>query len=263
MCALHVDINAPRSVREAIRHGGWSGPTSGICPGYLQANMVILHKELAADFETFCRQNPGPCPLLAVLPPGCKEPTELAPGADITTDLPKYRIYRNGRFTEEVTDIKDVWSDEMVVFLIGCSFSFEGHLQKAGVPVRNIEQRRNVSMYITSTQCTASGFFDCPLVVSYRPVPSHLVEKAVQVTKQYGTAHGPPVHIGDHSEIGIEDLERPDFGDAVKAEEGDVGMFWACGVTSTLAAISNPKASLVITHAPGHMFLTDKTEFND
>jgi uncharacterized protein YcsI (UPF0317 family) len=159
-------------------------------------------------------------------------------------------------------DIKEYWNDDMVVFLIGCSFSFESHLMNAGVPVRNIEQQRNVSMFITSAQCAISGFFDSPLVVSYRPVPKKLVDTAVQVTQKYGAAHGPPVHIGDPSIIGIENIEKPDFGESVVAQEGDVPMFWACGVTSTLAAISNPKAQLVITHAPGHMFITDKKEFS-
>lgn len=149
----------------------------------------------------------------------------------------------------------------MVTFLIGCSFSFEGHLIEAGVPVRNIEQKRNVSMYITSQQCNPVGSFDSPLVVSYRPVPETLVSKAVEVTEKYGAAHGPPVHIGKPEEIGIEDITKPDFGESVTAQPGDVAMFWACGVTSTLAATSNPKADLVITHAPGHMFITDRKEF--
>ena len=151
----------------------------------------------------------------------------------------------------------------MVVFLIGCSFSFESHLMEAGVPVRNIEQKRNVSMYITTTPCSPVGLFDCPLVVSYRPVPSALVGTAVQVTQRYGAAHGPPVHIGDPHAIGIEDINKPDFGDSVVASDGDIPVFWACGVTSTLAAISNPKAELVITHAPGHMFITDLKEFSE
>ena len=151
----------------------------------------------------------------------------------------------------------------MVVFLIGCSFSFEGHLINAGVPVRNIQQRRNVSMYTTSIQCNPVGFFDCPLVVSYRPVPEHLVDTAKLVTQKYGAAHGPPVHIGDPAEIGISDIAKPDYGESVVAQEGDVPMFWACGVTSTLAAISHPKADIVITHAPGHMFISDRKEFAD
>lgn len=149
----------------------------------------------------------------------------------------------------------------MVTFLIGCSFSFEGHLMDAGVPVRNIEQKRNVSMYITSRQCNPVGSFDCPLVVSYRPVPENLVDTAKEVTAKYGAAHGPPVHVGDPAEIGIEDISLPDFGQSVEAKPGDVAMFWACGVTSTLAATSNPKADLVITHAPGHMFITDRKDF--
>lgn len=149
----------------------------------------------------------------------------------------------------------------MVTFLIGCSFSFEAHLLEAGVPVRNIEQKSNISMYITSRQCNPVGFFDCPLVVSYRPIPAGLVDTAVKVTEKYGAAHGPPVHIGLPSELGIEDIKKPDFGDPVTPKEGDVPVFWACGVTSTLAATSNPKATLVITHAPGHMFITDQKEF--
>jgi len=197
--------------------------------------------------------------LIAVLKPGQKEPKELAPGADITTDLPKYHIYRRGTFEKEVTNIKEYWQEDLVTFLIGCSFSFEHALLKNDVPVRNIEQGKNVSMFNTNIKCEQAGPFNCNMVVSYRPIPKEKVETAKRVTKECGAAHGPPVHIGDPKDIGIQDLNKPDYGDAVKMESGDVPVFWACGVTSTVAALS-AKGPLVITHAPGHMFVSDKRE---
>jgi uncharacterized protein YcsI (UPF0317 family) len=222
--------------------------------------LVILPLAVANDFKLFCQKNPRPCPLVEVLAPGEREPKALAPGADIATDLPKYRVYRFGELKEERTDVRDLWRSDFVTFLIGCSFSFEKKLQDGGVPVRNIEQKKNVSMYITNKECEAVGPFRSRLVVTYRPIPSHLVPVAVQITQECGVAHGPPVHIGDPLLLGINDLSKPDFGDPVEAHPGDVPVFWACGVTSTLAALA-PKCDIVITHAPGHMFITDKLEF--
>jgi uncharacterized protein YcsI (UPF0317 family) len=249
----------PKNLRQKIREGSFTKPTSGCCPGYLQANMVILHKDLAPDFKRFCEFNSQACPLICMLNPGEKEPISIAPGSDVTTDLPKYHIYHtdeHGQNKEERTDIKSLWNNDLVTFLLGCSFSFEKHLMDNGVPVRNIEQGKNVSMFITNRDCVSVGPFNTKLVVSYRPIPKHLVDTVYRVTKECGVAHGPPVHVGDESEIGIKDISKPDFGDPVDKVEGDVGVFWACGVTSTTGAISS-KSPLIITHAPGHMFVSD------
>jgi len=247
----------PSELRALIREGKFTTPTSGYCPGYLQANLVILHQDIAKDFEEFCKNNAQACPLMTVLKPGEREPKDIAVGADIARDVPKYRIWRYGQLVEERTDVSELWNENLVSFFLGCSFGFEKALMDAGVPVRNIEQKKNVSMYTTNIPCVSAGPFSTQLVVSYRPVPEHLVKTAFKVTEEFGESHGRPVHSGDPSKIGIKDLNKPDFGDAVEQKEGDVPVFWACGVTSTMAAIS-AKSPLVITHSPGHMFVTDK-----
>jgi uncharacterized protein YcsI (UPF0317 family) len=249
-------LDIPAQVRSKIRSGAHSLPTSGLCPGFQQANVVILPKEFAEDFEKFCRSNSQPCPLLAVLKPGQIEVSTLAPGSDIRTDIPRYRIWRHGKFEAEVTDIKDIFTEDMVGFFLGCSFGFERALVENGIEVRNITEGKNVSMYKTNRQCVSVGPFHCPLVVSMRPIPQHQVEKVIEITAKFPAAHGPPVHTGDAAELGISDLSAVDFGDAVTIKEGEVPVFWACGVTSTLAALS-AAPNLVITHAPGHMFITD------
>jgi uncharacterized protein YcsI (UPF0317 family) len=191
-----------------------------------------------------------------VLDPGEKEPRRTAPGADITRDLPRYRIWVKGQPEREVTDIRDYFSADLVTFLLGCSFSFEEALIQAGVPVRNIEQGKNVSMYTTSRVCDPAGPFSSRLVVTMRPIPDPLVPRAVQITSRYASVHGAPVHIGSPRVLGIKNLDRPDFGEAVRIDPGETPVFWACGVTSTLAALS-ARPEVCITHAPGHMFVTD------
>jgi uncharacterized protein YcsI (UPF0317 family) len=188
--------------------------------------------------------------------PGGFEPLITAPGADIRTDVPLYRVWKHGELHTETPEISAHWNDDMVSFLLGCSFSFESALLASGVPIRNIEEGRNVSMYITNRQCIPAGPFSAPLVVSMRPIPDDLVVRAVQVTSRYASVHGAPVHIGDGSALGIEDLDRPDFGDPVTIHEGETPVFWACGVTSSLAVLS-ARPELCITHSPGHMFITD------
>lgn len=246
----------PEVVRQRCRKGTWDKPTSGLAPGFAQANMVILDRRLAFDFLLFCQRNPKPCPVLEVLESGEKEPIRTAPGADITTDLPWYRIWIKGKLKEEAKDIRAWFNPDLVTFLLGCSFSFEEALVKAGVPVRNIEEHKNVSMYVTNRKCDPAGPFTAPLVVTMRPIPEALVSRAVQITSRYASVHGAPVHIGSPRTLGIRDLQRPDFGDPVTVEKGETPVFWACGVTSSLAALS-VKAPLCITHAPGHMFITD------
>jgi uncharacterized protein YcsI (UPF0317 family) len=246
----------PQAVRMRCRKGTWDKPTSGLAPGFAQANMVILDRRLAFDFLLFCQRNPKPCPVLEVLAPGKKEPLRTAPGADITTDLPRYRIWEKGKLKEEAKDIRVWFNPDLVTFLLGCSFSFEEALVQAGVPVRNIEEQKNVSMYVTNRRCDPAGPFTAPLVVTMRPIPEALVSRAVQITSRYASVHGAPVQIGNPRTLGIRDLQRPDFGDPVTVGKGETPVFWACGVTSSLAALS-VKAPLCITHAPGHMFITD------
>ncbi|MFZ0241090.1 MAG: putative hydro-lyase [Desulfobacterales bacterium] len=242
-------------LRHRIRAGQWRQPTSGAARGFVQANLVMLPKSEAFNFLLFCVRNPKPCPLLDVLEAGVSEP-EIAPGADLRHDLPRYRIYRNGEFAEEVDTVEEQFNQNMVSFLLGCSFSFENALQAAGLPIRNIEENKNVSMYITNRACTPAGPFFAPLVVSMRPMTPEQAVRAVQITTRFHQTHGAPVHIGDPDQIGIKDIQQPDFGDPVTILPGEVPVFWACGVTSSLAATST-RLPLVITHAPGHMFVSD------
>lgn len=249
-------METPRQIRDRIRTGGWARPTSGLAPAYAQANLVILGARYAFDFLLFCVRNPKPCPVIEVTEAGTWEPARVAPGSDIRSDVPLYRVWRNGHLAEEVPDIRHLVGTDMVSFLLGCSFSFESALIGAGIPVRNIDEGKNVSMYITNRACVPAGPFSAPLVVSMRPIRNDLVPRAVQVTGRYASVHGAPVHIGDPKGLGIDDLDRPDFGDPVTILEGETPVFWACGVTSSIAALA-PRLDLCITHAPGHMFITD------
>ena len=254
MTTIELPSADPGEARRRYR-AGLAVPTSGWAPGYTQANLVVLPREWAFDMLLFGQRNPRPVPLLDVTDPGSPR-TALAPDADLRTDLPRYRVWRDGVLVEEPTDVVDLWRDDLVAFLIGCSFSFETALLDAGVPVRNIEQGRNVSMYRTHVPCRPAGRLAGPLVVSMRPVPAELVATAVQVTARMPEVHGAPVHVGHPASLGIADLGAPDFGDAVDQEEGDVPVFWACGVTPQ-AALMASRPPFAITHAPGHMFVTD------
>jgi uncharacterized protein YcsI (UPF0317 family) len=244
----------PAAARRRYRNG-LVAPTSGCAPGYTQANLVVLPREWAFDMLLFGQRNPRPVPLLDVTDPGSFR-TALAPAADLRTDLPRYRVWRNGELVAEPTDVTDLWREDLVAFLVGCSFSFETALLDAGVPVRNIEQGRNVSMYRTNVACRPAGRLSGPLVVTMRPVPAPLVATAVQVTARMPQVHGAPVHVGHPASLGITDLAVPDFGDPVDLVEGDVPVFWACGVTPQ-AALMASRPPFAITHAPGHMFITD------
>ncbi len=244
----------PEQARLAYR-GGLAVSTSGWSNGHTQANLVVLPRDWAFDMLLFAQRNAQAVPLLDVTDPGAVT-TVLAPGADLRTDLPRYRVWRDGELVEEPTDVNDLWRDDLVTFLIGCSFSFEAALLDAGVPVRNIEQGRNVSMYRTNRACRSAGRLSGPLVVSMRPVPAAQVVAAVQVTGRMPAVHGAPVHVGSPSSLGIPDLAAPDFGDPVEAHEDDVPVFWACGVTPQ-AALMASRPPFAITHAPGSMFVTD------
>jgi len=247
---------SPAEIRSLIRRNELTRPTAGMAKGFTQANMAILKKELAFDFLLFCQRNPKPCPVLDVTEPGSPIPQLIAPGADIRTDIPKYRIYRHGELVEEVTDILKYWEDDMVAFLIGCSFTFEHPLMNNGIPVRHIEENCNVAMYKTNIPCAKAGRFEGPVVVSMRPIPEKDVVRAVQVTSRFPSVHGAPIHIGNPAHIGVKNINKPDFGDAVTIKDGEVPVFWACGVTPQAAAMQ-VKPELMITHAPGHMLITD------
>lgn len=243
-------------VRAACREGALTGPTPGLALGFVQANLVILPRDWAFDFLLFCQRNPKPCPVLDVTEPGSPEAKLVAPGSDLRTDLPAYRVWRNGELIEEPTEITSHWRDDLVSFVIGCSFTFENALMTAGVPVRHIEQNVNVPMYKTNIACKSAGRFNGPLVVSMRPLLPALAVKATQVCSRFPRAHGAPVHIGNPDAIGISDISKPDFGDAVEVRAGELPVFWACGVTPQ-AAVMHAKPPFAITHKPGHMFLTD------
>jgi uncharacterized protein YcsI (UPF0317 family) len=245
----------PEEMWAACRDGRWDRPTSGACHGYVQANLVILPYADAFDFLRFCQRNPKPCPLLEVTDPGDPEPKIVAPGADLRTDLGRYRVYRHGELVEERHDITNLWAGDSVAFLLGCSFSFEHALLDAGVPVRHIDQGINGPVYVSNRQCVPAGRFAGRLVVSMRPIPPALVPLAVTITAAHPEVHGAPVHVGTPSDLGVADLDTPDWGDRVKFEAGDVPVFWACGVTPQQVALES-KPELMITHATGHMFVT-------
>jgi uncharacterized protein YcsI (UPF0317 family) len=245
----------PSELRQLIRTRTWTTPTSGAARGYVQANLVMLPRDEAFNFLLFCVRNPKPCPILDVLEPGQVEPT-IAPGADLRTDLPRYRIFKNGQLKDQAEDVTSVFNEDMVSFLLGCSFSFENAMLAAGLPIRNMEEEKNVSMYVTKIECKPAGPFSAPLVVTMRPMTPAQAVRAVQITTRFHLIHGAPIHIGSPEEIGITDLSRPEFGDPVSIRAGEIPVFWACGVTSQLAATSIP-LPLVITHAPGHMFVSD------
>lgn len=253
---MNYENLTPSQARHLIREGVITTQTSGLCHGYAQANLCILPKEYAYDFLLFTQRNPKPCPVLEVTDVGNRSLPQIAPDADVARDFPKYRVWRNGVLTEEVTDIESLWQDDFVSFLIGCSFSFEGELLDADVPVRHIEEGKNVPMYLTNIPCRSAGIFHGNTVVSMRPIPASKIARAVTATAAVPRVHGAPIHIGDPEQIGIHDLAKPDFGDAVTIHPGELPVFWCCGVTPQ-AAVMAAKPSLAITHAPGHMLITD------
>jgi uncharacterized protein YcsI (UPF0317 family) len=251
-----LSLNSGLDVRQACRYGEWTGPTAGLARGFTQANLVILPQALAMDFLLFCQRNPKPCPVLAVTEPGQVCPGAIAHDADLRTDLPKYRVWQDGQLVDEPTEISRYWQDDFVSFLIGCSFTFEDALLRAGVPVRHVELQRNVPMYRTNIECVPAGIFRGPLVVSMRPMKPADAIRAVQITSRFPSVHGAPVHLGLPEQIGIRDLSQPDFGESVPIHEDELPVFWACGVTPQ-SAIMTARPPLVITHSPGCMFVTD------
>lgn len=246
----------PYEVRRLIRNEEIIEPTAGMCAGYAQANLVILPKELAYDFLLFTQRNQKSCPILEVGDVGDKMMKVLGEDIDITTDIPKYRVYEDGIMTGEYTNIKDFWRDDFVSFLIGCSFSFESDLIEENITIRHIEEKCNVPMYITNIDCVPAGIFNGKMVVSMRPLPYGEIVKSVLISGSMPKVHGAPVHIGDPAVIGIKDIDKPHFGDKVTIKDGEVPVFWPCGVTPQ-SVIMNVKPKIVITHAPGHMLITD------
>ena len=243
--------------RREIRAGRFRQPTSGVAPGFVQANLAILPQEAAFEFLLFCQRNPKPCPALEVLEPGEHEAKMMAPDSDVRTDVPKYRIYRDGELEREVEDLIDVWRADLVTFLLGCSFTFEKALIDNGIPMPHFVGGKNVAMFKTNIATVPAGRFSGPMVVSMRWVPQGKVVRAVQATSRFPATHGAPVHIGNPAAIGVEDVMKPDFGDAWQpASPDDVPVFWACGVTPQAVAMAS-KPPLIITHAPGSMFVTD------
>ncbi|MGH2614744.1 MAG: putative hydro-lyase [Thermomicrobiales bacterium] len=257
--ALPHDERATSSaatVRGRARRGELTGVTAGLAPEFAQANLAVVPRDVAYDFLLFCVRNPKPCPLLDVTDPGSPHPPYAAPNADLRTDLPRYRVYRGGDLVDEPASIERYWADDLVAFLLGCSFTFEQALLDAGIPLRHLERGCNVPMYRTTIACRPAGVFRGPLVVSMRPIPAHLVSAAVRVSGRYPAVHGAPLHVGAPEALGIRDLSRPDWGDPLPILEGELPVFWACGVTPQAVAMA-ARPRLMITHAPGCMFVTD------
>jgi uncharacterized protein YcsI (UPF0317 family) len=246
----------PREVRARIRSGGWRGVTTGACLGHVQANLVVLPHDLADEFGALCAANPQPLPLLERTDPGDPAGLRVAPGADLRVDLPRYHVLRRGVLDVEVGSLEDVWQDDFVAFLLGCSFSAENQLLRAGVRLRHLEIGQGVPMFVTSLECEPAGRFHGPIVVSMRPIAVDQVDRAIRVTTRLPLAHGAPLHVGDPAAIGITDLNAPDWGDAIAIGPDEVPVFWACGVTPQ-AVLRSVRPELAVTHAPGHMFVTD------
>jgi uncharacterized protein YcsI (UPF0317 family) len=249
-------MNEGREARRSIREGRHRGHTAGLARGYVQGNVCILPAEYAAEFRAFCEANPKPCPLLAMSQPGDPRLPSLGEDLDIRTDVGRYRVFREGTLSGEVSNIKDLWRDDLVAFILGCSFSFEEALIDAGLPLRYVEQGRNVPMYRTSVDTVPAGRFRGKLVVSMRPFKPADAIRAIEVTSRYPRVHGAPVHAGFPEQIGISDLSRPWVGDPTEVREGELPLFWACGVTPQ-SVVMDARPSLCITHAPGHMLVTD------
>jgi len=244
-------------VRLAVRQGGFTGHTSGVASAHVQVNLAILPAALAEDFKRFCALNPTPCPLLAVSEPGSSALPTLGLDLDIRTDVPRYHVWQNGQCVAEVTDLHDWWQDDLVTFALGCSFSFEHALLEAGIPLRHVTEGRNVAMYRTNIPTRPVGVFKGPTVVSMRPLKAADAIRAVQITSRTPQVHGAPIHIGNPKLIGIHDINQPDYGDAVAVNDDELPVFWACGVTPQ-AAIAAARPAFCITHAPGHMLVTDQ-----
>ena len=250
---------SPELLRQKIRAEEWTDSTSGLCPGYAQANLVVLPREQAADFSLFCRRNPKPCPVLEMSPPGDPLLKATAKEADLRTDLPRYRIFRKGELVRETTNIRSHWRDDLVGFLLGCSYTFDAVLARAGFDLDHVKQNREPGIFTTNRPTAKAGVFQGPLVVSARAVPRNRIEEVIRITSRYEKTHGAPVHVGDPAVIGISDLNASEYGgQGLRLKEDEEAVFWACGVTPQAVALAS-KIPFMITHKPGHMFVSDLT----
>ena len=246
----------PKLFRDKVRQGEWRTSTVSVCTDYVQANLAILPMEFALDFTIFCLRNPQPCPILEILEAGEPMVREMAVNADIRVHVPVYRIFENGKLAREVDEIGEYWRDDLVTFLIGCSYTFEEALVRGGVPIRNYLKQKDPGVYISSIMCRPAGMFSGPMLVTMRPIPPHMVSRAVQITSRFPRTHGAPVYIGDGAAIGIPDYRKIDFGEVPEMEEGEIPVFWGCGVTPQVVALQS-KVPFMITHKPCHMFVSD------
>jgi uncharacterized protein YcsI (UPF0317 family) len=254
---LPEPILDPREARRAIRAEHITEHTAGLAPQHVQGNLCILPLEYAAEFAAFCQRNPKPCPLIGMSAPGDPRIPDLGEDLDIRTDLPRYRVFRDGECVDEPTSLTQVWRDDLVSFVLGCSFSFELPMVEAGIRLRHLDNGTNVAMYTTNIACTPAGRFHGPTVVSMRPLTPANAIRAVQVTARYPNVHGAPLHLGFPEQIGIRDILRPDYGPVPEIREGELPVFWACGVTPQ-EIVRRAKPSLCITHLPGSMLITDR-----
>lgn len=250
------ETHSPAALRQRIRSGAHRGPTSGLAPGYVQCNIVMLPEAWAGDFLRFCQANPKPCPVVALSPAPGDPGLPLLGDIDIRSDVPSYRVFRDGQWVDELNDIHDLWQDDLVTFALGCSFSFEEALLADGLEIRNITEGVNVPMYRTHIECQPAGPFRGRMVVSMRPLAATQAIRAIQICTRFPSVHGAPVHLGDPGLIGIGDLSRPDFGEPVSVAEHELPVFWACGVTPQVA-LEQARPPLAITHSPGCMLVTD------
>lgn len=246
-------------VRAAIRSGAYTGHTAGLASGKLQCNLAILPERYALDFLRFCLRNPKPCPIVGVGDSGDARLPTLGRDIDIRTDVARYRVFRDGILSEEVTDISDVWTDDLVTVALGCSFTFENALVRHGIPVRHLETGRNVPMFKSNIDLVPAGRFGGQMVVTMRPIPAEQVDATREISRRYPQAHGAPIAVGDPATVGISDLSAPDWGDAVEIRDGEIPVYWACGVTPQNVLL-NAALPICITHSPGHMLIADVAE---
>lgn len=252
----HTQAGDPRFVRKMIRQQKYTGHTAGLAPGFLQGNLIVLQGDLAMDFFRYCQRNPKPCPLVGVSDTGNPFLSTLGVDIDIRSDIGSYHVYRDGIHTDTVHDISDLWRDDMVAFIIGCSFTFEQALVEAGISLRHWEEDTTVSMYKTNIQTVQAGDFGGGMVVSMRPMSMADAIRACAITARFPQGHGAPVHIGDPEAIGIRNIHQPDFGEPTPIRANEVPVFWACGVTPQHTAL-RAKPPLMISHKPGSMLVTD------
>ena len=247
------------NIRSKIRSGSYRDHTSGLASGFLQANLVLLDQYYAADFMRFCQRNPKPCPLVGVTDAGSPYLHTLGSDIDVRSDVPSYHVYRHGILQKTITNITSLWNDQMVGFALGCSFTFEHALRRAGISIWHIDNDKTVPMFKTNIKTIEAGPFAGPMVVSMRAIPLEKADMVRKISAHFPMAHGAPVHWGDPAEIGIEDINIPDWGDSAPVEDDEITFFWACGVTTQVALI-HAKPSISITHKPGQMLITDVVE---